>query len=155
MLLLAFSAAQRASIKRTLAALAVLPLLLIAVPRAQAAPPSASGQQTRPAGDMYTPWLVPSGPAKGGKGAPTSRAEASPLAQATVASAQAGMRAMVTSSEAPSSVKRLPTQLAQPVGLATSSDSLVGSIDAPAWLLLAGVILATALALRPARGSSR
>jgi hypothetical protein len=45
--------------------------------------------------------------------------------------------------------------LAQPVGLAASSGSLVGSIDAPAWLLLAGVILATALALRPARGSSR
>ena len=104
---------------------------------------------------MYTPWLVPSGTAKAGKGAPTSRAEASPLAQTTIASARAGMRAMVTSSRSPSSAKSLPTQLAQPVGLATSSDSLVGSTDPPAWLLLAGVILTTALALRPARGRSR
>jgi hypothetical protein len=136
-----------------LAACATLGLGLFAASPSSAAVPHASLSQDPSAGDMYTPWLIPSGSVKARTGSPASHG--SPMAQATIGSAQTDMKALLQNGHAPSAVRKLPVQLAQVGGLPSSVFSSRSSNGVAVWLLLAAVFLATAVALRAPRRRSR
>lgn len=98
------------------------------------------------AGDMYTPWIVPSAGSNGRVGAPGSTA----LAQATLINARNDLAAIVANKSLPQRIRKLPVVLASPLGnpVAASPSSQTGSVIR--WFLLAALAIAAAFAVRPA-----